>query len=47
MDMKRYSDGLKPGMGKITPNEIVNYMEAVVDFCKNDWADINKKYGKS
>jgi hypothetical protein len=39
--------GFKPGMGKITPNEIVNYMEAVVDFCKNDWADINKKYGKS
>jgi hypothetical protein len=37
--------GFNPSMGKITPNEITAYIQAVVDFCKGEWASIDKQYG--
>ena len=37
--------GFNPAMGKITPNEITAYLQAVVDFCTGEWAAIDKQYG--
>ena len=38
--------GFNPSsVGKVTPNEITAYLEAVVDFCENGWADLDKQYG--
>lgn len=31
-------------IANVTPNQVTAFLEAVVDFCKNDWKDIEKKY---
>jgi hypothetical protein len=37
--------GFNPAMGRVTPNEITAYLQAVLDFCENEWADLDKQYG--
>lgn len=37
--------GFNPAMGKVTVNEITAYLETVLDFCENGWADLDKQYG--
>lgn len=37
--------GFNPSMGKVTPNEITEYLTAVLDFCEFGWADLDKQYG--
>ena len=31
-------------IANVTPNQVTDFLEAVVDFCKNDWKDIEKNY---
>ena len=37
--------GFNPSMGKVTINEITEYLTAVLDFCQSEWADLDKQYG--
>jgi len=37
--------GFNPSMGKVTINEITEYLTAVLDFCESEWADLDKQYG--
>lgn len=35
---------LYKNFAQVTPNQVTAFLEAVVDFCKNDWKTIEKNY---